>query len=172
MTLLSCRTLALAGALLLALAGCQAPSDSRAGREQAQAAAAHAALVEIFVAGTQPEPGRSVLQVPDGVLYIERRPVLGREDLSEAAALQGEDGQAYLGLRFTEEGAARLAAVSRARVGSLLALVIDRELITAPEIAEPLDRGVLALAMPDAAMASELAARIRGAGPRDAPLGH
>ncbi|MCY1374259.1 hypothetical protein D9M69_615880 [compost metagenome] len=44
----------------------------------------------------------------------------------------------------------------------MLALVIDRELVAAPLIGEPLNRGVLAFGVPSAQAASEIAAKIRG----------
>jgi hypothetical protein len=41
-------------------------------------------------------------------------------------------------------------------------LVIDQELVAAPLIGEPLNRGVLAFGVPSAQAASEIAAKIRG----------
>lgn len=160
-------------AATLALAGCQTPPpatspEGTAHARQAEAQPARASRVEFFIADTQPAAGRTELQVPDGVLYLERQPVLTRADLSEAAALVGRDGQAFLGLRFNDDGARKLRDATMRHAGKLLALVVDRELITAPAIAEPLDRGVMTLAMPTTEAAGELAARIRGnaAGPR------
>ncbi|WP_414631965.1 SecDF P1 head subdomain-containing protein, partial [Achromobacter sp. UBA4530] len=63
---------------------------------------------------------------------------------------------------FSEAGTRKLTTVSTANVGSVLALVIDQELVAAPLIGEPLNRGVLAFGVPSAQAASEIAARIRG----------
>ncbi|MNJ02923.1 hypothetical protein D3C73_1630550 [compost metagenome] len=46
-----------------------------------------------------------------------------------------------------------------------MALVIDQELVAAPSIAEPLNRGVLAFGVPSAKAASDIAAKIRGDAP-------
>ena len=82
--------------------------------------------------------------------------------LYDAAALVDRQGQNFVGLRFSEAGTRKLTAVSTANVGSVLALVIDQELVAAPLIGEPLNRGVLAFGVPSAQAASEIAARIRG----------
>ena len=44
----------------------------------------------------------------------------------------------------------------------MLVLVLDRELIAAPRIGEPLNRGVLAFGVPSAKAAADIASRIRG----------
>lgn len=151
------------------LAGCQAPSAERSRADAAAQTQTEQVPVELFLARAQPSAGLMAVKVPDGTLYLERRAALTREHLSEAAALTDPQGQAFLGLRFNTAGAERLREVTAANQGNLLALVIDRELVTAPAIVEPLDRGVLTLVMPDVRTASELAARIRG-GAAPAPV--
>lgn len=165
---LSMRKLAPALAVLtLALAGCQTPpkqgadSTSDAGASQAQPAAT-ASAVEFFVAQATTAPGLTEVKIPDGSLFLQKQPVLTRADLSEAAALVDRQGQNFVGLRFTEAGARKLNDVSSQNIGNMLALVIDRELVAAPRIAEPLNRGVLAFGVPSAQAASDIAAKIRG----------
>ncbi|MVW71461.1 MULTISPECIES: preprotein translocase subunit SecD [unclassified Bordetella] len=154
--------------LTFALAGCQtspkqtAKTDEAAQSTQAQGQAVTASSVEFYVARTASAPGLMEIKVPDGSLFLERQPALTRADLSEAAALVDRDGQNYVGLRFTEGGARKLNDVSNQNVGNMLALVIDRELVAAPRIAETLNRGVLAFGVPSAQAASEIAAKIRG----------
>lgn len=143
------------------LAGCQTPSAERTDPARQ---VAEVVPVELFLARAQPSPGLVPVKVPDGTLYLERSAALTRADLSEAAALTSPQGQAFLGLRFNEAGAERLREITASNRGNLLALVIDRELITAPAIVEPLDRGVLTLTMPDLPTANDLAARIRASG--------
>lgn len=158
--------------MTLALAGCKtAPTKSgaagapdAAGQQQssAQQQPATAAVVEFYVAQTQSAPGLVEVSLPDGKLYMQQQPVLTRADLTEAAALVDRQGANFVGLRFSEAGARKLNEVSSKNVGNMLALVIDRELIAAPRIGEPLNRGVLAFGVPSAQAASDIAAKIRG----------
>ena len=110
----------------------------------------------------EPGAGLREISLPDGKLYMQEVPVLTRADLTDAAALVDRQGQNFVGLRFSEAGARKLNDVSSKNVGNMLALVIDRELVAAPLIGEPLNRGVLAFGVPSAQAASEIAAKIRG----------
>ncbi|CAM4320960.1 SecDF P1 head subdomain-containing protein [Bordetella muralis] len=167
---LTMRKLAPALAVLtLALAGCQTPpkqgtegAASGTTTPQTPAQPATASAVEFYVAQATTAPGLTEVKIPDGSLFIQRQPVLTRADLSEAAALVDRQGQNFVGLRFTEAGARKLNEVSSQNIGNMLALVIDRELVAAPRIAEPLNRGVLAFGVPSAQAASDIAAKIRG----------
>jgi hypothetical protein len=158
---------------LLILSGCQNLSPaSRQASPPAAGAGADAGTttgdarivqpVAIYLAQSAPGSGLVAVQVPAGAIYLHSRPVLGREDLTDAAALSDRQGGHFVGLRLTPAGAERLGAVSRDNVGGLLALVIGRELVAAPRIAGPLDHGILAFEVPSAAVAADLAARIRG----------
>lgn len=171
--------------LALALAGCQTPSKTEsastdtmaatgapgaaqpgaAGTAGGQAGQATSTGVEFYIAQTEAGPGLMELPLKDGSLYVQRTPALTRDDLAEAAAMVDKAGQNFVGLRFNEAGARKLTEVSTANVGNRLVLVIDRELIAAPRIAEPLDRGVLAFATPNAQAAADIAAAIRGDDP-------
>ncbi len=162
---------------VLALAGCAAPKGgdkTAAGSEQSTAAAstpaATSAVVEFYIATTDADPSLTPVKVSDGTLYLQRVPVLTRADLTEAQALVDRQGQNFVGLRFSEAGTRKLTEVSTRNVGKMLVLVIDRELIAAPRIAEPLNKGVLAFGVPTANAATSIAARIRGdAAPAAAP---
>src|SRR5690606_34720048 len=141
----SLRKLAPALAVMsLVLAGCQtAPKKDADAAAQPQPQATQQAtvsVVEFYVAQAQGGPGLMEVKVPDGSLFMQRQPVLTRADLTEAAALVDREGQNFVGLRFTEEGARKLNDVSSQNIGNMLALVIDRELVAAPRIAEPLNR--------------------------------
>ncbi|MGY6268871.1 SecDF P1 head subdomain-containing protein [Achromobacter denitrificans] len=151
----------------LALAGCKtAPtktSDSAATPQAGQQSTpATASTVDFFLAHKQPGAGLREISLPDGKLYMQEVPVLTRADLTDAAALVDRQGQNFVGLRFSEAGARKLNDISSKNVGNMLALVIDRELVAAPLIGEPLNRGVLAFGVPSAQAASEIAAKIRG----------
>ncbi|KRC73285.1 preprotein translocase subunit SecD [Achromobacter sp. Root83] len=165
---LNLRTLAPALVVVtLALAGCKtAPTKSGATTTpeagQQSAATATASRVDFYLAKREPGPGLRELSLPDGKLYLQETPVLTRADLTDAAALVDRQGQNFVGLRFSEAGTRKLTSVSTNNVGSVLALVIDQELVAAPLIGEPLNRGVLAFGVPSAQAASEIAAKIRG----------
>jgi preprotein translocase subunit SecD len=125
--------------------------------------------VEFYIAQSEPGAGLTKVDLPDGSLYIQSLPVLTRNDLTESAALVDKKGQNFVGLRFSEEGARKLTDISTRNVGKILALVVERQLVAAPRISEPLNRGVLAFGVPTAQDASDLASRIRGQGA--APVG-
>lgn len=157
---------------MLALAGCQtAPTTS--GKQDASPAApptasatpSTASPVEFYIAYSQPGSGRTAVSMPDGTLYLQSTPVLTREYLTEAAAVVDRQGQHFVGLRFNEAGTRILSDVSSKNLGNMLALVVNRELVAAPSIAEPLNRGALAFSVPTAQAAMELAAQIRGDAP-------
>ncbi|MEJ2894790.1 preprotein translocase subunit SecD [Bordetella avium] len=161
---------------VLALAGCAAPKSgdkpaaSNAGQPpQAQAQAqtpapapATSPTVEFYIATTTADPSLVAVPVADGTLYMQRTPVLTRADQSEAQARDDRSGQNYVGLRFNEAGARKLSDISTQNQGKILVLVIDRELVAAPRLTEPLTRGVLAFGVPSAQAAVAIAAKIRG----------
>jgi hypothetical protein len=169
-------TLALAGCQTTGKktdAGAQAPGATQAGTPApsapsgAQAPAgskspAAASSVGFFIAQTDPGADLMTVKLSDGTVYVQRQPVLTRADLTEAAALVDKQGKNFVGLRFSEAGARKLTQVSTQNVGKLLVLVIDGQLVAAPRIAEPLNRGVLAFGVDSAQSASDIAARVRG----------
>lgn len=153
----------------LALAGCKTAPTKTSGDtttpqtgQPAATTPAAAASVDFYLAQKQPAPGLREIGLPDGKLYMQTMPVLTRADLTDAAALVDRQGKNFVGLRFSEAGARKLNDVSTKNVGNMLALVIDQELVAAPLIAEPLNRGVLAFGVQSAQAASEIAAKIRG----------
>lgn len=152
-------TLALTGCQNLPSASPQAPTNHAA----PQAAASRTVQpVAIYLAQTQPGPDLAAVQVPEGMIYLQPRPILTRKDLTDAAALADRQGANFVGLRFTSEGAQRLRSASHENIGAILALVIGRELVAAPRIVVPLDDGILAFKVPSSQAAAGLAARIRG----------
>ncbi|QVQ25811.1 SecDF P1 head subdomain-containing protein [Achromobacter deleyi] len=152
----------------LALAGCKTAPTKTSGAAatpeagQQSATPATASRVDFYLAKREAGPGLREISLPDGKLYLQETPVLTRADLTDAAALVDRQGQNFVGLRFSEAGTRKLTTVSTNNVGSVLALVIDQELVAAPLIGEPLNRGVLAFGVPSAQAASEIAAKIRG----------
>ena len=153
-------------AAAFALSGCQTPptaTESRPIGPHTSAEAGRAVQpVTIHLARAQPEAGFTAVTVPGGTLYLQSQPLLTRADLTDAAALTDRRGEHYVGLRLTPDGAQKLEAVSRQNAGGMLAVVIGRELVAAPRISGPLDRGVMAFGTASADTAADLAARIRG----------
>lgn len=166
-------------AMLLGLAGCKTMPGDRAQGEDADkaataqqapqaadpgsaAAAATAVPVEFFIAQLEPGTGLVEVKLADGSLYVEQMPVLTRNDLAEAAAMVDAQGQHFVGLRFNDTGARKLAEVSTKNVGKVMVLAVNRQMAAAPRIAEPLDRGVLAFRVPSAQDARDIATAIRG----------
>jgi len=150
--------------LLLALAGCSSVSlkNDQQASSGAGAPAATVDRVAIYVAQSQAGDNMVSLQVPGGMLYMPRVPLLTRADISEAAAMADGQGQNFVGLRFTEAGARKLSDASTANIDRMLAVVIGRDLVAAPRVTEPLNRGVLAFGVPTRQAALDIAARIRG----------
>ena len=155
-------------ALLLALAGCGNVSLNGNGPQAVAAPAGALAMtepVEIYVAQSDMDPKMTALSVPGGMIYLQRVPVLTRSDLTDAAAMADNHGQNFVGLRFTDSGARKLASASVGNQGRMLALVVGRQLVASPRITEPLNRGVLAFGVPTQQAALEISARIRGEQP-------
>lgn len=151
----------------LTLAGCQnLPSASpQASADRTAPTADDARTVQpvaIYLAQLQPDPALAAVQVPEGMIYLQPRPILTRKDLTDAAALADRKGANFVGLRFTSQGAERLRNASHEHAGAMLAVVIGRELVAAPRIVAPLEDGILAFEVPSAQAAAGLAARIRG----------
>ena len=151
----------------LALSGCQtlSPDTQRDTSERSTLAGPESGVVlpvTIHLAQSEPAPELLTIQVPEGIIYLQMRPLLTRKDLTDAAALSDRQGGHFVGLRFTQQGAQRLSAASHALSGVMLAVVIGRELVAAPRIESPLDDGILAFEVPSAQAAAKLASQIRG----------
>lgn len=121
--------------------------------------------VGFYLAQTESAPNLMEVKLSDATVYVQEQPVLTRADLTEAAALVDRQGKNFVGLRFSPEGARKLSQVSAENVGKLLVLIINGQLVAAPRIAEPLNRGVLAFGVDTPQTATEIAARVRGDAP-------
>jgi len=160
---------------LLALAGCQnlpsaSPTAPPGTPQTASAPTADATRivqpVAIYLAQSAPGDQLVAVPVPEGTVYLHARPILAREDLTEAAALSDRQGGHFGGVRLTPAGAERLGSVSRQTNRRLRALLIGRALVAAPRLSGTLDRGILPFEVPSAEVAADLAARIRGDAPQ------
>jgi len=150
-------------AVMLILPGCQ--TQPVAASKPSASASQTMQTVEFFVAQSQAAEGLRAMPGPDGAIYLRAPAALTRADLTDAAALVNRQGQNFVGLRFTPEGARKLGEITRANAGNMLALVIGGELVAAPQIANTLERGVLSFGVPSAEAAAQIAARIRDDAP-------
>ena len=74
----------------------------------------------------------------DRIMYlVKRRVMVDGENLVDAQATF-QDGQAVVSFRFNAVGARRFGDVTRKNVGQPFAIVLDKEVISAPVIREPI----------------------------------
>jgi len=80
------------------------------------------------------------------VLYlVDQAPIVTGEDIATTEV--GADGEEpVLMLRMTEEGTRKLAAATTANPGRMLAIAIDSQVVSTPEIAAPITDGRLEIA--------------------------
>ncbi|EJC65396.1 hypothetical protein QWA_01020 [Alcaligenes faecalis subsp. faecalis NCIB 8687] len=162
--MMTLRTLAriLAPVGLLALAACQTvqekPSDAagtsstatQAPSTSAQQAPAQAgaeqqaAPVQIFLADTQEQAGWARVDVqPNGVLFVNPRAVVVREDLVGVQAGTNDSKEGLLALDLTPEAAQRLLQVTTQFPKKRLALVVGDTMLAAPAYGSPVKDGRL-----------------------------
>ena len=91
-------------------------------------------------------PGAGNILLPsveqEGVYYpLEETPVVTGEELTDARPSFDQDGQPAVEFRFNPNGARRFGAYTAANVGQLFAIVLDDQVISAPNIKEPIPGG-------------------------------
>ena len=102
--------------------------------------------IEFHLVREAPEEGFSVVY-QDGAktLYLSSKPEMSNEDISGFSRYQGVYGDDEVGILFTEKGAEKFAQVTAQNVGHKLAILINKELMTAPVIKESIKGGKAAL---------------------------
>jgi preprotein translocase subunit SecD len=83
------------------------------------------------------EPGSTSPGLPSQVYHT----VLTGADLKSAGVTADELNQPMVALEFTEEGAQTFADYTLNNVGEILAIVLDKEIISTPRIDEPITEG-------------------------------
>lgn len=78
---------------------------------------------------------------PTQSLALVKRPELAGDMLTNAAFAQDQNGQPAVSFRFNAIGTKKFCDLSRENVGRLFAIVLDREIISAPVIREPICGG-------------------------------
>ena len=170
--------MALAGAALVALAGCQTPSGSRGGTGAGAAAVSAPAAspqptgpqhaitdnrqaldLRVFLADTRSRPGWTPVPLkPSGMLYVRPDAVIGRGDLIGIQAATDQKGDGVLVLILGDEGLRKLREATAANPGLRLALVVGHTMLAAPGYAAPISQQQLTFGVGSARNA-ELAAR-------------
>ena len=155
-------------ATVLGLAGCQSglvadrSGSDHNGTATSQPTKATTPFFEIYVASLNPIAGMREFKVSDRPLYVQSVPVLVRADLESVDAMADQQGNSFVGLRFNDSGARKLESISRQYQGELLAVFVNRQLVAAPSMQVPLDRGVMAFQVGSSQDAQAIAAAIRG----------
>lgn len=80
-------------------------------------------------------------EAPGQTLAVERRAVITGDMLVTAAYAQDQQGQPAVSFRFNPVGTKKFCDLSRENVGRLFAIVLDSEVISAPNIREPICGG-------------------------------
>ena len=91
-------------------------------------------------------PGAGNILLPsleqEGVYYtLDETPVVTGEELTDARPSFDKDGQPAVEFRFNPNGARRFGAYTAANVGQLFAIVLDDQVISAPNIKQPIPGG-------------------------------
>ena len=74
-------------------------------------------------------------------LPVNRRAMLTGDMLVNASYASDQNGQPAISFRFNALGAKRFCTLSRENVNKLFAIVLDKEVISAPVIREPICGG-------------------------------
>lgn len=81
------------------------------------------------------------LNEPDTFYVLERAPVVTGEDLTDAQPAFDQNGQPSVNFRFGPHGARLFGQYTSQNVGALFAIVLDDEVVSAPQIREPITGG-------------------------------
>lgn len=117
-------------------------------------------------------PGQLLLELPGGLAILtDVVPSLDGNALGDARAeLDAAIGQPVITVSFNAEGTARFADVTSAHVGSMLAIVIDDHVASAPIIREPIMGGVAQISGNTSLEDAERLAALLRSGALPAPL--
>ncbi|MBB4001731.1 protein translocase subunit SecDF [Aurantimonas endophytica] len=92
--------------------------------------------------GTRPPAGSELLYTNDNPplpILVQRQIMVSGENLTDAqAGFDSQTNQPVVNIRFDSQGAQRFGAVTQQNVGSPFAIVLDEEVLSAPNIREPI----------------------------------
>jgi preprotein translocase subunit SecD len=176
------RAVSLTASLLavVALAACQQmpaqPTAMQSGQQGAPAAPvaapsaapvarqAQQPTVEFRLAQPERAPNLSELRMANATLWVLPQPLFTRADLSTVTSVRAKDGKAYVRFTFTQAGARKLALATQRYPGKVLVLTVAGNLVATPQIAGPMNAGVLFVPMASEQQALNVAAVIGGEG--------
>lgn len=106
-------------------------------------AAEPAVTVEFRAAEPDPAAMLAEMTTPDGTtVYVGEEALLTNADVKSAkVALDAQSKAPVVRLIFTEDGRKKLLDVTTARVGHMIAIVVEGKLLSAPRIMEPIAAG-------------------------------
>jgi preprotein translocase subunit SecD len=92
-------------------------------------------LLEIRLAEGAPAPGltQATIQNSTERVYLHDMPVVTNNDVLQAR-LTESDGHFSIAVRFSPEGAAKMATATTAHIGRPLAVIVNGEVIAAPTV--------------------------------------
>lgn len=123
---------------LIALGLCSVPSAENAEHTPEQAPQVR---FEARLISDSPEPEWTESRDPAGEkIYLSPEPTLTNKDISKAW-VEASGPEPVIGLLLTEDGALKLARVTRNNIGQKIALMIDGQVTAAPVIRAPITAG-------------------------------
>lgn len=103
----------------------------------AQGPGREASLIQLRLARNGPAPGFEFMHAPPPLngVYVDERTVLSDDDIEQARAYVRPNGL-VVSIVLTQDGASRLANLTRQHVGDRLAVILDGELVDAPLVVD------------------------------------
>ncbi len=92
------------------------------------------------VAAGRAPPGSQILPMADGTgaIAVQRRVMVSGEQLVDAKQSFDQDGQPVVSITFNAAGARRFGRVTQENVGRPFAIILDNQVLSAPNINEPI----------------------------------
>jgi preprotein translocase subunit SecD len=119
--------------ILVLFAGCTADKVETAG--QAPAAVEKPVAIRFHLASQRADSNWEPLKDPDGrTIYVAPVPVLTEKDLASAQPVTDQLGRPCVEVIMTDEGAKKLARLTKENIGNMLAAFVDDELTMAATI--------------------------------------
>ncbi|MCD0502169.1 SecDF P1 head subdomain-containing protein, partial [Bordetella petrii] len=109
---------------------------------QQQAAGNTAPLIAFHLAQARPAEGLARVAVNPGTsLYAVPQPVFTQADLQQVVPVQAKNGQVFLRFDFNQQGAAKLAKVTREALGNYLIISVRSQVVAVPNIGAAYEGG-------------------------------
>lgn len=120
----------------------QQSAQQSAQQPRQQAASNATPNITFHLAQVRPANGLAQVQLNQNTrLYAVPQPVLTQADLRQIVPMQNKNGQVFLRFDFNQQGAAKLAKVTREAQGNYLIISAQGKLISVPKISATYDGG-------------------------------